>query len=272
MNRSTLLLGLIGLAILSGGAWYLSHHSIPYLSGVQKLGAGAPLAGSNTQIEVLEEAQPVTTSTENLSSNTTIAAPTQPARIIPPAVFDKTTAQLGTTISMLLSTWQQGGPLVRQLANDAANLADATGQPVVADAAAGLRSSTPREGPATINLLLVEVAQALTLSPPDDLPVDTATAEAQKSWLRKQLEQLVNIRSTPNTQNSWSTSLAAAQLLIARGLVVDASEALNSSPLSSDSRLDTLRADIKANLSQTGKLNNLVTAYTSTFTVNPAAE
>lgn len=265
MNRPTLILGLTGLALLGAGSWYLVHSGTSYFK-TSTVGAGQPLPGSTTQINVLEEAQPVANGTET-SSSTTIITPA-PARVVPPAVFDKTAAQLGTTLSLLLSTWQNGGPLARQLAADAATLAEQTGQPALEDAAAALRTTTPREGPTTLNLLLVEIAQALTLTPPEDLPTDDAAAEKQKSWLRKELENLVNIRSTPETQNRWSTSLAAVQVMFARGLVADGLASLSSAPLSGDPRLNTLRADAKTYLSQTGKLNNLITAYTSTFTLN----
>lgn len=266
MNRPTLLIGLIGLTLLGAGTAILVKNY--YYSGNSKLGVGQPLASSNTEIKVLEEAQSVTASTEKLASTATITAPKEPEKPVPPAIFDKTAAQLGTTLSLLLSTWQQGGPLPRQLAADAATLAENTGQPALEDAASALRASTPREGPTTLNVLLVEVAQALALAPPEDLPADDTAAEAQKSWLRKEFEKLVNIHTAPDTQNRWHTALAAVQMMFARGLVVDGMEALNNAPLAHDARLNPLRAEVKAYISQTGKLNNLITTYTSTFTVN----
>lgn len=265
MNRTSLFLGLAGLAALGAGTWYFAHPG--NLPGV---GAGQPLPSSTTQIKVLEEAQPVATA-EEPSTSISISTP-QPARPVPPAVFDKTAARLGTTLSLLLSTWQQGGPLPRQLAADAATLAEETGQPALEDAAAALRTATPREGPTTLNVLLVGIAQALTLPPPEDLPADDAAAEAQKSWLRKELENLVNIRSTPQTQNRWSTALSTVQMMFARGLVADGVATLNATPLVGDTRLDALRVDARTYLSQTGKLNNLITAYTSTFTINAEGE
>ncbi|MBI1308586.1 MAG: hypothetical protein GC129_01830 [Proteobacteria bacterium] len=232
------------------------------LPGFQSLGAGEPLAQSSSSINVLEEAQPLVE--EDSSSPTTTVQITTPTPQPRPAEFDKTSAQLGTTLALLLSSWPQGGILPHQLANSAANLADATGQPAVAKAAAALRSATPREGPATISYLMVEVNQALTLAPPQDLPVDAASAEASKSWFRQQLEKIITIRS-PETQNNWSTSLLTVQQQIARGAVVDARQALTSKPLSADGRLDNLRNAVETYIAQSGRLNNLVTTYVNTF-------
>jgi hypothetical protein len=178
--------------------------------------------------------------------------------------FNPTTAKLGTTISLLVSSWAEGGVLPRQLANTAAELAAQTGHPAVADAARELRSITPREGPTTQSLLLIEAARVLTLPPPADLPQTDAQSQAQKSWLLKQIENWVSIDTT-TSQDRWSINIRNTQQLLARGLVADAAQLLNAQPLSEDLRLTPLRDITASYLSQRGRLINLVTTYTNTF-------
>lgn len=253
------LLAFTVIATFALGAWYTYSNYFP----ATNLGAGVPLTSSSTEINVLEEAEPMPFTTSS-TTQVQVVAPTP----IPPATFNETTAKLGTTLSLLVNSWSRGGPQTRSLAAAASELADQTGQPAVAEAAAALRTATPREGPITQSLLLIEVAHALTLGAPSDLPEDDTAAEAQKSWLRKQIENLVTIQATPSTQNRWSMALLTAQQQIARGIIEDAQITLTSSPLSADSRLDELRGLTKGYISQTGKLYNLVDAYTQTFLTN----
>lgn len=280
---SYLAAGVVVAAAAGAIGWWQYQQSA---TGAEKVGAGTPLNQSASHINVLkappeaeEPAQPLTSSAELLPSSahisladesaattSTTTPPAAPAQTVPqPAVFNQTAVQLGTTISLLASSWANGGPLPRQLADTAAALAEKTGQHPVADAAYVLRGATPREGPVTLNLLLVQAAQMLTLAPPEGLPEDDAAAEAQKSWLRKQLEQLITISSTPQTQNRWSVGLRTAQQQIARGMVADAFTTLTESPLAGDDRLGPLRTSVRGYLDQTGKLNNLVTTYSNTF-------
>lgn len=277
-NRAYLLLGAGVLATAGAAGWWAFTHQKP---GPQ-LEADKPLDQSTASITVLhgapatgnEAAQTLTTSSEKLASQAQIALKEEETAAKPiapkPVVFNQTAVQLGTTISLLVSSWPAGGTLPRELADTATILAEATGQHTVADAAQTLRNATPREGPVTLNLLLVEVAQALTLQPPANLPETDAEAEAGKSWLRKQLEQLVHISSTPQTQNRWVSGLQTVQQQIARGMVTDAFNTLTETPLAGDDRLSRLRAATRGYLDQTGKLNKLVTAYGNTFLQNQA--
>lgn len=243
------------------------------------LAAGTPLPPTSTsQILVLPSQNglqqdglagtPVTDSTHPISSTASITLPpveSSGTEVVPPAVFDPTAARLGTTLSLLVYAWPNGGVLPRQLAAAAAGLADQTGQPALAHAAAALRSSTPREGPITLQVLLLEATSVVTLDPPADLPQNDVQAEAEKSWFRKQLENLIHISNTPSTQNRWVTSILAVQQQLVRGAVNDASAALSSSPLENDPRLEPLRTLVHDYLAQTGKLTNLVTTYTNTY-------
>ncbi|PZP39693.1 MAG: hypothetical protein DI585_03380 [Pseudomonas fluorescens] len=236
--------------------------------------AGTPLPPtSNSQIAVLPNQDglgtPVTTSTEVLPSTASITLPPAETSVslhpTAPAVFDPTAARLGTTLSLLLNAWPQGGILPRQLAAAASQLAAQTGQPQLAQAANTLRSSTPREGPITLQVLLLESANTVTLTPPEDLPQNDVQAEAEKSWFRKQLEKVIQISSTPATQNRWTAGVLAVQQQLVRGAVTDAMAALETAPLENDQRLEPLRRLTRDYLSQTGKLNHLVTTYTNTY-------
>jgi hypothetical protein len=215
----------------------------------------------------------VTDSTHPLATTTSITLPpAEVAPVIKPAVFDPTAARLGTTLSLLVNSWQNGGVLPRQLAAAAANLARETGQPALVNAANALRSSTPREGPITLQVLLLETSSVVTLDPPENLPETDAQAEAAKSWFRKQLEKLVNISSTPSTQHRWVTAILAVQQQLVRGAVSDAKASLESRPLDNDPRLEPLRILVHDYLAQTSKLTNLVTTYTNTYLTNKDAE
>lgn len=265
--RRTALFTAAGLLALGGG--WLAYRTLHTTAPV--VGAGQPLpAQSSSLITVLpgqegETATPVTQSNQPLASSATISiVPPTPAAP-PPAVFDATAARLGTTLSLLVSAWPNGGPLPRQLAAAASQVAQQTNQPQVAQAAAALRSATPREGPLTLPVLLLETSHALTLTPPENLPQDDAAAQARKSWFRKQLEQLVHISSTPATQNRWSAAMLLTQQQLVRGSVADAAQTLSRSPLVADARLNALRDLVRAYISQTGKLTALVSAYTSTY-------
>lgn len=239
-----------------------------------KLAAGTPLPPTSTsQIAVLPgqdglAGATITDSSHPLPSTTSITLP-QPeaAPVAQPAVFDPTAARLGTTLSLLVNAWPSGGVLPRQLASAAAQLAHETGQPALVNAANALRSSTPREGPITLQVLLLEASNVVTLAPPENLPEDDAAAEAQKSWFRKQLENLIHISSTPSTQNRWTTAILAVQQQLVRGAVNDAKAALESSPLEADPRLEPLRTVVHDYLAQTGKLTHLVTTYTNTYLI-----
>lgn len=244
------------------------------------LSAGVPMSNESTsQIQVLpgqdgETPTPVTDSTEKLPTTTsiTLPEPVTTVTLTQPVVFDQNAAQLGTTLSLLLNAWPQGGPLPRKLAEAAYQLAAKSGQMDLARAAALLRTSTPREGPITLNVLLLETSQALTLDPPANLPVNAAAAEKEKSWFRRQLEQIVTISNVPATQSRWSNSLAVVQQALVRGAVNDAAQRLESSPLSGDSRLDTLRDSVHNYLGQNGKLTQLITSYTNTYLINGNTE
>lgn len=245
------------------------------------LSAGVPLSnGSTSQIEVLpgqdgDTPTALISSTDKLATSTTIILPEEVTATVPLSqtlVFDQNAAQLGTTLSLLLNAWPQGGPLPRKLADASYQLAANTGRMDLARAAALLRSSTPREGPVTLNVLLLETSQALTLSPPENLPVNAAEAEKRKSWFRKQLEQLVTISNTPATQNLWSTSLLTVQQALVRGAVTDAAQRLDSSPLKKDDRLDHLRESVRDYLGQNGKLTQLINTYINTYLINGYTE
>jgi hypothetical protein len=244
------------------------------------LSAGVPLSSESTsQIQVLpgqdgETPTPVTDSSHKLPSTTSITLPEPVATVTltQPLVFDQNAAQLGTTLSLLINAWPQGGPLPRKLAEAAYQLAAKSGQMDLARAAALVRSSTPREGPITLNVLLLETSQALTLDPPANLPVNAAAAEKEKSWFRRQLEQIVTISNVPATQSRWTNSLQVVQQALVRGAVNDAAQRLESSPLSGDDRLDTLRDSVHNYLGQNGKLTQLITSYTNTYLINGNTE
>lgn len=236
------------------------------------LAAGTPLPPTSTANIVVLPGQdglsgtPLTDSTNQLPSTASITLPpVEAAPVIKPAVFDPVAARLGTTLSLLVNAWQNGGVLPRQLASAAAGLARETGQPALVNAANALRSSTPREGPITLQLLLLETSAVVTLTPPENLPENDVQAEAEKSWFRKQLEKLVNISSTPATQNRWVTAILAVQQQLVRGAVNDAKASLESRPLDNDPRLEPLRILVHDYLAQTSKLTNLVTTYTNTY-------
>lgn len=263
-------------ALVGAGGWWAYQN----MGKSPQVGAGQPLNQSASHISVLkapeaETAQPVTSSAELLPSAAQIslaqgtqagaAAQPTPPPAPKPVVFDKTAVQLGTTISLLAGSWGNGGTLPRQLADTAAALAEKTGQHAVMEAAETLRAATPREGPVTLSLMLVQINQVAALQPPENLPEDDAAAQAQKSWLRKQLEQLISISSTPQTQNRWSVALRTVQQQIARGMVADAFTTLTEAPLAGDDRLAPLRASVRGYLDQTGKLNNLAITYTNLF-------
>lgn len=261
------------LIVLAAGAGtgymlYQRHHAATVVA------AGMPLPPTSTsEITVLPgqdglAGTPVTASNQPLASTTSITLPPiEPALPEPtkPAVFDPTAARLGTTLSLLVNSWPAGGVLPRQLAAAAAALARESGQPALARAADALRSSTPREGPITLQVLLLEASSVVDLTPPENLPQNDVQAQAEKSWFRKQLENLVHISSTPATQNRWVTAILAVQQQLVRGAVNDASAGLSSSPLENDPRLEPLRTLVHDYLAQTGRLTNLVTTYTNTY-------
>ncbi len=264
----------ITVAVLAGGALsYKLYQQYIETAHQPTVGAGMPLPPTSTShIAVLPgqdglAGTELTNSAQPLPSTTSITlTPAEaPAKPQGPATFDPNAARLGTTLGLLVNAWPNGGPLPRQLASAAAQLAAQTGQPSLVNAANALRSITPREGPLTLQVLLLETASVVTLPPPENLPEDDTAAEAQKSWFRKQLEKLVQISSTPSTQNRWVTSILAVQQQLVRGAVADARAALESAPLEADPRLEPLRRLIADYLSQTAKLNNLVTAYTNTY-------
>ena len=258
--------------ILAGGAMgYLLYQRYEPSTGLA-LAAGTPLPPTSTATIAVLPGQdglsgtPVTDSNHLLPSTSSITLPpVEPAPVIKPAVFDPTAARLGTTLSLLVNSWQNGGVLPRQLASAAVDLARETGQPALVNAANALRSSTPREGPITLQVLLLETSSVVTLTPPDNLPENDVQAEAEKSWFRKQLEKLVNISNTPSTQNRWVTAILSVQQQLVRGAVNDAKAALESRPLDNDPRLEPLRILVHDYLAQTTKLTNLVTTYTNTY-------
>jgi|GEM_PF-7006067 len=283
-SRTTILL--VSAVVVVGGAvayrflgWQPMAFRVPHIALPQQVGAGLPLAGDTSTITVLKgnedaaEATQLTDSAHPLATTTSVTivddaaqpATAQTSATVPPPVFNATAAQLGTTLALLVNAWPQGGQLPHQLAAAAAQLADATGQPQLASAAASLRSATPREGPLTLQVLLLEASNAAALTPPANLPQDAKQAQEQKSWFRKQIEQLISISTTPATQNSWSQAVLTAQQQLARGAVADAMQTLKSSPLADDKRLTTLRSLVHDYLAQSGKLTNLVTAYTNTY-------
>ncbi len=271
---SLLLLSGTALTVVAGAAvgfkLYQSYEAAPQPGPT--LAAGTPLPPtSSSQITVLpgQDGTPGTTLTSSnqlLASTSSITLPPAPAETpAKDAVFDPTAARLGTTISLLMNAWPNGGPLPRQLAAAAATLAEQSGQPALVNAANALRSSTPREGPLTLQVLLLEASAVVNLPPPENLPQTDVQAEAEKSWFRKQLENLIHISSVPSTQNRWVTAILTVQQQLVRGAVNDAAAALESAPLEADPRLEPLRQVVRDYLSQTGKLTNLVTAYTNTY-------
>lgn len=284
MKRSARrLLPALALLSVSAGAigFYLYQQSSPSTS-TATVGAGLPLSPtSSSKINVLNTENnqiqdglgtPVTSSDTPLPSTTSITLPQASQTSLAPAkaaVFDPTAARLGTTLSLLLNAWPNGGPLPRQLATAAAQLATETGQPALASAAKALRSSTPREGPITLQVLLLETSHVVQLAPPDDLPQDDAQAEAAKSWFRLQLEKLITISHTPATQNRWVTAIGTVQQQLVRGAVTDARATLESSPLEADPRLEPLRSLTRDYLAQSGKLTHLITTYTNTYLLQP---
>lgn len=197
------------------------------------------------------------------------AAPVMPVTPQPAEAFNPTQAKLGSALALLVSSWAEGGVLPRQLANTVAELAAQSGVPTVAEAALALRSATPREGPATQSLLLVEASRVLALPVPEHLATSDAAAQARKSWVQQQLEQWVTVEVVPATQNRWAINLHNTQQLLARGLVADAAQLLNSTPLVEDTRLNGLRGAVAAYLNQRGKLVKLVTAYAGTVLAAP---
>lgn len=272
------------LVIGALGYRYYTQHPARFtgLPSLPPLSAGVPLpAESTSRIEVLpgqddDTPTPLTSSAEPLATSTTIILPPQSGAAssptVQPLVFDQNAAQLGTTLSLLLNAWPQGGTLPRQLAEAAHRLAVKSGQAELARVAALLRSSTPREGPVTLNVLLLETTQALALTPPQDLPATAAEAEAQKSWFRKQLEQIVTITNTPATQTRWSNGLLTVQQALVRGAVTDAARRLDEPPLADDPRLDRLRDSVRNYLAQNGKLTQLITTYTNTYLITDTGE
>lgn len=267
-----LLLPATAVVVLAGGVIGYTLYSRHQAASTLGVAAGTPLPPTSTsQITVLPgqdglAGTPLTASNNILPSTSSITLPAEePAPVVKEAVFDPTAARLGTTLSLLVSAWPNGGPLPRQLAAAAAGLAEESGQPALVTAANALRSSTPREGPITLQVLILETAAVVGLEPPENLPEDDAQAEAAKSWFRKQLESLVHISSTPSTQNRWVTSILAVQQQLVRGAVLDAKITLENKPLEADPRLEPLRTLIANYLTQTGKLTNLVTAYTNTY-------
>ncbi len=271
---SRLLVPTLALLTVSGGGlvYYLYQQQSTTGTPVN-VAAGLPLPPtSSSKINVLPNQDglgtPVTSSDTPLPSTTSITLPQAPETQIAPAknaVFDPTAARLGTTLSLLLNAWPNGGPLPRQLATAAAQLANETGQPALASAANALRSSTPREGPVTLQVLLLETSHLVTLAPPENLPQTDVQAEEQKSWFRKQLEKIVTISETPATQNRWVTAINTVQQQLVRGAVTDAMANLESSPLEADPRLEGLRILTRNYLNQSGKLTNLITTYTNTY-------
>lgn len=264
------------IAVLTVGGSGLVYYLYQQQSGgvsTAKVAAGLPLPPtSSSKINVLPNQDglgtPVTSSDAPLPSTTSITLPQAPETQIAPAksaVFDPTAARLGTTLSLLINAWPNGGPLPRQLATAAAQLANETGQPALASAANALRSSTPREGPVTLQVLLLETSNVVQLTPPENLPQNDVQAEEQKSWFRKQLEKIVTISENPATQNRWVTAINTVQQQLVRGAVTDAMANLESSPLEADSRLEGLRILTRNYLSQSGKLTNLITTYTNTY-------
>lgn len=262
------------VVILAGGALgYTLYQQYIVTAPQPAVAAGMPLPPTSTSHIAVLPGQDglggttLTSSDAILPSTASITLPTedQPPAPRGPAIFNPNAARLGTTLSLLVNAWPSGGPLPRQLAAAAAQLAAQTGQPAIINAANALRSSTPREGPLTLQVLLLETASVVTLPPPDNLPEDDAAAEAAKSWFRIQLEKLVQITDTPSTQNRWVTSILAVQQQLVRGAVSDARATLESAPLEADPRLEPLRHLIADYLSQTTKLNNLVTSYTNTY-------
>lgn len=269
-----LLIPTIALLTVTGGGlvYYLYQQHAAGASAVS-VAAGLPLPPTSTsKINVLPNQDglgtPITSSDTPLPSTTSITLPQAPATQVVPvknAVFDPTAARLGTTLSLLINAWPNGGPLPRQLATAAAQLANETGQPALASAANALRHATPRQGPVTLQVLLLETSNVVTLAPPEDLPQTDVQAEEQKSWFRKQLEKLVTISETPATQNRWVTAINTVQQQLVRGAVTDAMAALESSPLEADPRLEPLRRLTRDYLGQSGKLTHLITTYTNTY-------
>lgn len=264
----------ITVAVLAGGALGYTLYQQHLATAPQPtVAAGMPLPPTSTShIAVLPgqdglAGTELTNSAQPLPSTTSITLTPTEATPKPqgPAAFDPNAARLGTTLSLLVNAWPNGGPLPRQLASAAAQLAAQTGQPALVNAANALRSVTPREGPLTLQVLLLETSAVVTLAPPENLPQDDATAEAQKSWFRVQLEKLVQISSTPATQNRWVTAILSVQQQLVRGAVNDARAALESAPLEGDPRLEPLRHLVADYLGQTAKLNNLVTTYTNAY-------
>lgn len=260
--------------ILAGGALgYTLYKQYIETAPLPAIAAGMPLPPTSTShINILPgqdglAGTTLTSSDALLPSTASITMPQDDTAPAPqgPAVFDPNAARLGTTLSLLVNAWPNGGVLPRQLASAAAQLAAQSGQPALVNAANALRSSTPREGPLTLQVLLLETAAVVTLPPPDNLPENDLVAEAEKSWFRLQLEKLVQISDTPATQNRWVTAILAVQQQLVRGAVVDARASLESPPLEADPRLEPLRRLVADYLGQTARLNNLVTTYTNTY-------
>ncbi len=272
MPRSArLALPALTILALSGAAvGYYLYQAQP---GSARLAAGTPLPPTSSSHITIHPGQdglgtPITASDQPLPSTASITLPQPVAPVATPSqpsVFDPTAARLGTTLSLLLNAWPQGGVLPRQLAAAAAQLATQTGQPALASAANALRSSTPREGPVTLQLLLLEATHVVQLPPPENLPQTDQQAQAAKSWFRQQLEKIVTITDTPATQNRWVTAIMAVQQQLVRGAVADAMASLESSPLEADPRLEPLRRLTRDHLNQTGKLTHLITTYTNTY-------
>jgi hypothetical protein len=288
MKRPTtpqLLAATVLIVLAVGGIGYtLWNHNSSSLSAFpqDKLAAGLALSpDSSAKITVLkapvptESGTPVTQSDELLPSSSHVslidgnakpaAAATPTPTQVPAPVFNPNAARLGTTLSLLLSTWDQGGALPHQLANTASQLAEKTGQPALIAAAKDLRRVTPREGPLTQPLLLVETSKALALKAPADLPVTNEQAEAEKSWFRRQLELLIQIDSKVASQNNWDAAMLTVQQFIARGAITDAANMLDETPLRQDNRLSSLREQVRTYLMQRGRLNHAVTTYANTF-------
>lgn len=274
-SKRLFLLAVVGIiAAAAGGSWwaYTQHKQGPT---AESLAAGLTLSNQSTsKINVLkaptesESGQTLTQSNQILPSTAQVNLVTE-TEVLPstqPAVFDENAARLGTTLSLLLSTWGQGGVLPRQLANAAAGLAEQTGQKALASAAADLRRSTPREGPATLSLLLVEADKILALGAPKDLPETDAAAQAETSWFRRQIALLIHV-GAPSSQTTWTSSMLTAQQLIARGAVADAANVLDTAPLGPDTRLNPLRLQLRTYLLQTGRLTHTITTYANTFLV-----
>jgi hypothetical protein len=256
------------VAVAGGGGWYWWRHHTHPLPQLE-IAVGTPLDNqSHSRIDVIEEAQPLPSHT---ASHALIGAPghlavpsagVAPSKAPPAAPAALVPAgdspRLGVTLAMLAQSYSVGGPMARQMANAA--WLQAT-QPDLKSALQTLRDYTPREGPMTVAALLIEAGRVLDLGAPANLPESTPGRET--SWFRRQVGRLIHIQAEGSqTRDAWGEALRVARLEIARGNLPDARLTLAAVPLRGDARLDGLRGEVDQYLDQTGKLFNVLNAYT----------